>query len=51
MTDGYAVQPVRVVLTAWAAVLRGGLLALGGGYLAWLGGSWSYLRAGAGLSR
>ena len=49
MTDGYAAQPVRLVLTAWAAGVMGGLLALGGGYLAWLGGSWYYLLAGTGL--
>lgn len=49
MTEQYAAQPLRVVLTAWLAGILGALLALGGGYLLWLGGSWYYLLAGLGL--
>ena len=49
MTDNNKAQPLRITLTAWVAGVLGALLALGGAYLLWLGGSWYYLLAGLGL--
>ncbi|MGP0175096.1 membrane-bound PQQ-dependent dehydrogenase, glucose/quinate/shikimate family [Pseudomonas sp. NCHU5208] len=49
MTENKMTQPLRVKLTAWVAGVLGVLMALGGAYLAWLGGSWYYLLAGLGL--
>ncbi|WP_455423991.1 hypothetical protein [Azorhizophilus paspali] len=42
-------QPLRITLTGILALLMGALMALGGAYLAILGGSWYYLLAGLGL--
>ncbi|AQZ35002.1 glucose dehydrogenase [Pseudomonas sp. LPH1] len=49
MTENNKAQPLRIRLTAWVASVLGILLALGGAYLAWLGGSWYYLLVGLGL--
>ena len=49
MTDNNKAQLLRITLTVWATVVLGALLALGGAYLLWLGGSWYYLLAGLGL--
>ncbi|WP_277372787.1 membrane-bound PQQ-dependent dehydrogenase, glucose/quinate/shikimate family [Pseudomonas sp. AA-38] len=49
MTENKMTQPLRVRVTAWVAGILGVLMALGGAYLAWLGGSWYYLLAGLGL--
>ncbi|HAG78780.1 MAG TPA: membrane-bound PQQ-dependent dehydrogenase, glucose/quinate/shikimate family [Pseudomonas sp.] len=40
---------MRITLTAVVVLLLGALMAVGGGYLAMLGGSWYYLLAGIGL--
>ena len=49
MADNNKAQLLRITLTVWAAIVLGALLALGGAYLLWLGGSWYYLLAGLGL--
>ncbi|CAM2929409.1 quinoprotein glucose dehydrogenase [Ectopseudomonas mendocina] len=49
MTDNNKAQLLRITLTVWVAIVLGALLALGGAYLLWLGGSWYYLLAGLGL--
>ena len=49
MTENKIAQPLRVRVTAWVAAILGMLMALGGAYLTWLGGSWYYLLAGLGL--
>ena len=42
-------RPLRITLTAVLMLLLGALMAIGGAYLAMLGGSWYYLIAGVGL--
>ncbi|MFI8462734.1 MAG: glucose dehydrogenase [Pseudomonas sp. K35] len=49
MSIDYGPRPMRITLTAVAVLLLGALMAVGGGYLAMLGGSWYYLLAGIGL--
>jgi quinoprotein glucose dehydrogenase len=49
MSENNKAQPLRITLTAWVAAALGALLAVGGAYLLWLGGSWYYLLAGLGL--
>ncbi|MHA6492551.1 membrane-bound PQQ-dependent dehydrogenase, glucose/quinate/shikimate family [Pseudomonas borbori] len=44
-----AKPPLRILLTGLLVLLLGALLAVGGAYLAWLGGSWYYLLAGIGM--
>ncbi|MBU0562225.1 MAG: membrane-bound PQQ-dependent dehydrogenase, glucose/quinate/shikimate family [Gammaproteobacteria bacterium] len=49
MSIDYGPRPMRITLTAVVVLLLGALMAVGGGYLAMLGGSWYYLLAGIGL--
>jgi len=49
MSIDYGPRPMRITLTAVVVLLLGALMAVGGGYLAMLGGSWYYLLAGTGL--
>jgi len=49
MSIDYGPRPLRITLTAVVVLLLGALMAVGGGYLAMLGGSWYYLLAGIGL--
>ena len=49
MSIEYGPRPLRITLTAIVVLVLGALMAVGGGYLATLGGSWYYLVAGIGL--
>lgn len=49
MEDGH--RPLNITLIVLAMLLLGLVMAIGGGYLATLGGSWYYLVAGIGLNR